>query len=139
MDWNILMPVITIPFSFNAFGQVNTTTDAKKMWRDRVLLVLLTRFHEKLMIPSFGSDLGSTLFENAEQAAEISVKTITIAFNQWLSSLKLNNITPEYNYDTGALEVTILYSLPSGETDTVTVNTAVFNRSGDLILEITNG
>jgi phage baseplate assembly protein W len=139
MDWSILMAVITMPFSFNAFGQVNTTTDPRKLWRDRALLVLLTRFNEKLMAPSFGSDLGSTLFESAEQAAEIAVKTITIAFNQWLSSLKLKNISPEYNYETGSLEVTILYSLPSGETDTVTVNTAVFNRSGDLLLEITNG
>lgn len=131
--------VISMPFSFNAFGQVNTTNDPKKLWRDRVLLVLLTKFHEKLMTPSFGSDLNTVLFEGASQAAEIAVKTINIAFNQWLSSLKLKSITPAYNNDTGTLEVTILYSLPSGETDTVTVNTAVFNRSGDLLLEITNG
>lgn len=131
--------VISMPFSFNEFGQVSTTTDPKKLWRDRIFLVLLTKFNEKLMTPSFGSDLSSVLFENSAAAAEIAVKTINIAFNQWLSSLKLNSITPLYNYDTGFLEITLLYSLPSGETDTVTINTALFNRSGDLILEITNG
>jgi phage baseplate assembly protein W len=91
------------------------------------------------MIPSYGSELSSVLFESASTAAEIAIKTINIAFNQWLNELKLKNITPLYNYDSGFLEITLLYSLPSGETDTVTVNTALFNRSGDLILEITHG
>lgn len=131
--------VISMPFGFNAFGQVSTTTDARKMWRDRIFLVLFTRFHEKLMTPSFGSDLGSILFESAGTASEVAVKTINIAFNKWLKELNLKNVTPLYNYETGFLEITILYTLPSGETDTVNINTALFNRSGDLILEITNG
>lgn len=131
--------VISMPFGFNEFGQVSTTSDPRKLWRDRILLVLLTKFNEKLMRPAFGSDLGTVLFENSATAAEIAVKTINIAFNQWLGALKLKDVTPLYNYDTGFLEITMLYSLPSGETDTVTINTAVFNRSGDLILEITNG
>lgn len=128
--------VIAMPFSFNANGKLNTTTDSKKMWQDRVLLVLMTRFGEKLMRPDFGSDLGTTLFENATQAADIAIKTINIAFNKWLSSLNLKSVTPLYNTNTGFLEIKILYALPSGETDQVTINTAVFSRSGDLLLEI---
>jgi phage baseplate assembly protein W len=131
--------VVSLPFKFNEFGQVNTTIDSKTMWRDRVLMVLLTRFSERLMIPSFGSDIASTVFENADLASEIATKTISIAFNKWLSSLELKGITPVYDYTTGTLEVTLLYTLPSGETDTVTFNTAIFSRSGDLILELTRG
>ena len=131
--------VVSLPFKFNEFGQVSTTTDSKKMWRDRVLLVLLSRFGERLMIPSFGSDIASTVFESADMATEIATKTISIAFNKWLTSLELKGINPLYDYTTGTLEVTILYSLPSGETDTVTFSTAIFSRSGDLILELTRG
>ena len=131
--------VVSLPFKFNEFGQVSTTTDSKKMWRDRVLLVLLSRFGERLMIPSFGSDIASTVFESADMATEIATKTISIAFNKWLTSLELKGINPLYDYTTGTLEVRVSYSLPSGETDTVTFNTAIFSRSGDLILELTRG
>ena len=130
---------VTMPFRFDEFGKVATTTDTKRIWRDRVLLVLLTRFNEKLMTPSFGSDLGSTVFENADMATEIATKTISIAFNKWLTSLELKGITPTYDYTTGTLEVSLMYALPSGEVDTVTFNTAIFSRSGDLILELTRG
>jgi phage baseplate assembly protein W len=87
------------------------------------------------MRPDFGSDLASTLFENHILAAEIATKTVTIAFNKWLPGLKLIEAVPVYSPDTGLLDVTVRYTLPSGNVDEVIINTATFNRAGEIIQE----
>ena len=131
--------VFNIPFKFNDTGQISTVIDETTAWRQRIIMVLATKFGERVMRPDFGSNLGDTLFEDEILAAEIAQRTITIAFNKWLSSLKLLEVQQKYDYSTGYMEITIIYELPSGNTDSVSVNTAIFNRSGDLIQELSNG
>lgn len=142
---------ITLPFTFNGpksfyenlsaanLGTISTTTDEKKIWRDRVILVLSTRFYERLMRPDFGSDINRTIFENEASAKETASRTITIAFNTWLSALKLNKISADFDINTGFMSIEVFYLLPSGRPDSAIVNTAVFSRSGDVIQETTNG
>jgi phage baseplate assembly protein W len=91
------------------------------------------------MRQDFGSSLDFSLFENAADAADIIEKAVTIAFNKWLPSLNLIEVTPQYDTTNGFMDITLRYSLPSGAADEVTVNTAIFSRSGDLIQEITRG
>lgn len=133
------MAGIAIPFRFNEFGQVDITTDESKYWKEQILLTIMTRFSERILRPDFGSAIGDSLFESPEIAAETSVRTINTAFNTWLPRLTLTEIVPEFNESTGFLEVTIFYTLPSGESDTVTVNTAILNRTGEIIEEIPSG
>lgn len=130
---------IAIPFRFNEFGSIDATSDQRRIWRDRVLIVLLTKFGERVMRPNFGSDLASVLFENETTAVETATRTINIAFNTWLSPLNLIEITPQFDLTTGYLEVSVTYTLPSGEEDVVNVKTAIFNRFGDVVQELTNG
>lgn len=125
----------SIPFSFNKVGKVSTFTDERDLWRTRVHLVILTRFGERLMRPSFGTDLASTVFENEEAATEIAIKTISIAFNKWLPGLKLIEVAPQYDINSGSLNINIRYKLPSGDTDEQLVSTGMLTRSGDLIQE----
>jgi phage baseplate assembly protein W len=125
----------TIPFSFNSAGKVATLSDERDLWRSRVHLVILTRFGERLMRPGFGTDLSSTLFESEDVAVELAVKTISIAFNKWLTGLKLIEVTPQYDRNSGSLSVTISYKLPSGEPDEQLISTGILTGSGDLIQE----
>jgi len=131
--------VFNIPFKFNEVGQISTASDETTIWRQRIIMVLATKFGERVMRPDFGSNLGDTLFEDETLAAEIAQRTITIAFNKWLSGLKLLEVQQKYDYSTGYMEVTIIYELPSGINDAFSINTAIFNRSGDLIQELSNG
>jgi phage baseplate assembly protein W len=131
--------VFTIPFSFNNIGQTSATEDPKQYWKQRIVLVLATRFGERVMRPDFGSDLYTALFENEAMAADIAQRTINIAFNTWLRELQLIEVIPSYDYTTGYLDVYVRYNLPTGDEDNVSINTAIFNRTGDLIQEITNG
>jgi len=130
---------MNVPFSFNSNGQVNSTSDPRVIWKNRVLMVLLTRFGERVMRPNFGSDIHDVLFEAESVAVDLATRTINIAFNTWLTALNLIEITPEYDATTGFLDISLIYSLPSGETDSLTIKAAIFSRSGDLIQEITNG
>lgn len=130
---------IAIPFRFTSAGTVATATDERQIWRDRVLIVLLTKFSERVMRPNFGSDLNQSLFENEGTAIEIATRAINIAFNTWLGALNLVELIPKFDGNTGFLEINVSYLLPSGEEDQVIIKTAIFSRSGELVQEITNG
>jgi phage baseplate assembly protein W len=137
--------IINYPFEFNRnvantnINSVSATSDFKEVWKSRVLLVLGTRPGERLMRPDFGSNLHTVVFEPESTAGQIAKDSITQAFNTWLSSLELRQISPSFDPTTGTLTVSIIYGLPNGEADSVTINTGIFNRSGDLLQEINNG
>jgi phage baseplate assembly protein W len=118
---------------------VAATTDFKKIWQNRILLVLGTKPGERVMRPDFGSNLYSALFETESVADQLINTSIGDAFVKWLPDLALKQIAPSYDQTTNTITVNILYGLPNGETDSVTINSGIFNRSGELIQEITNG
>jgi hypothetical protein len=91
------------------------------------------------MRPDFGCNLYTALFEPEDVAKQIASDTITEAFTTWLADLNLKQITPYFDRNTNTLTLNILYGLPNGETDSVTINSGIFNRSSDLTQEITNG
>lgn len=137
--------ILNYPFSFSRnisntnITSVAATTDFKKIWQQRVLLVLGTRPGERLMRPDFGSNLHTVIFESESNAGQIAKDSINQAFNTWLPDLELRQITPSFDTASGTLTVSITYGLPTGEADSVTINTGIFNRSGDLLQEINNG
>lgn len=133
------MSSISLPFRFNDFGQVEATFSESKYWKDQVLLTLMTRVGERVMRPDFGSTIGSTLFESTTVAADTAVSTLTSTFNRLLPKLRLMDLVVTVDEDTNSVEVTVYYVLPSGNTDTATINTAIFNRYGDVLEEIPRG
>jgi phage baseplate assembly protein W len=118
---------------------VSLTTDLRKIYQNRVYAVLATRFGERVMMPDFGSNLHKAAFENSESAVEIAKESIVSAFSRWLLELELKEINPTFDPNTNKLIVEVIYGLPNSETDSLTINTGIFNRTGDLILEINNG
>ena len=141
----MITKVIDYPFSFTRsfdgqnIAYLGTTSDQKKIWKNRILLVLATRPGERVMRPNFGSNLYRVLFEPETSAGEIAKEAINTAFVEWLPNLELRQINPSFDDASGNLIINIIYGLPNGEPDSVTINTGIFNRSGDLIQEITNG
>jgi len=136
---------IDFPFGFNRssdgtyIASLATTDDQRKIWKNRILLVLSTRPGERVMRPNFGSNIYRVVFEPENVAGEIAREAISRAFVDWLPSLELREIKPYFDKDSGNLIINIIYGLPNGEPDSVTINTGIFNRSGELIQEITNG
>lgn len=140
-----MIKIIDYPFTYaksfdgKNISTVASTSDFKKIWQNRILLVLGTKPGERIMRPNFGSNLYSVLFETQQNALQIANTSINEAFVNWLPDLLLKEVNPQFDNSTNALIINILYALPNGETDSVTINTGIFNRTGDLIQEITNG
>ena len=54
-------------------------------------------------------------------------------FVGWHPELSLVDTIPVYDRDSGRLNLTIIYKIPSGETDSVTISTASLTAAGETI------
>ena len=133
--------VISVPFSFNASGGISYTQDEKKIWQDRVLLVVMTTLKERIMRPTFGTSVSTAAFQPEEDALALIKQQINIAFSTWLTSLTLVDVVSTVEPSEGTIYIDIVYKYGiSKQAETVTVKTALFNRVGELITEVnTNG
>jgi phage baseplate assembly protein W len=140
MDGSILMATtISLPFSFNISGSVNTTTISAKQWQDRILGVIFTAPDSRVMRPSYGTVAAGALFEPETVVTEYVSKAVSAAFNQYLPELTLISIrvtkeTAELGVD--ALNISVEYELPNKQVDSLSTKAGTFNRSGDLIQEL---
>jgi len=127
---------ISLPFSFNQSGAISYTTDEKKIWTDRVVLTLMTRLNERVMRPTFGSEVPATAFETIGGATVLIQKSVASAFARWLPTLVLVGVELEEVNGELIAEVTFRY-IPDGDDESVRVKTAILSRSGDILLEVT--
>jgi phage baseplate assembly protein W len=112
---------ISLPFFIGVTGSVTTTSDQKKIWADRVLSVIGTAVGERVQRYGFGSRVHYDAFETVTQAEAQLESNILEAFSEYLPSLSFNGIQTSYDQSTGALGVTVLYSLP----DTAEASTGI--------------
>lgn len=130
---------MALPFSFDANGYVNFTTDERKMWQDRIVLALMTSLSERVMRPDYGTRIGAKTFENVALVSPMIEQEIVSAFRTWLVPLAYVG-TKMYVDDQEVLILEIQYTYGiGGDLDTVIVRTDTFNRSGDIITEVTSG
>lgn len=131
---------ISLPFSFNSAGAINTNNLESKQWADRVLGVLFTRFGERPMRPNFGSLASESVFEPEGSVVEFVTEAITSAFGEFLPELKLGAIQISNEEGRGlnelVLTVSVEYTLPNKQVETVTTKIGSFTRAGELIEEI---
>lgn len=106
---------ITLPFTITSYGKVQTTTDQKKIWADRVYSVLGTLITERVMRPDFGSNAAKE-FLSTEEAMTIAVDDAARrAFITQLPSLTLEEVVSSYDKSSNILTIDISYSLPNKE------------------------
>lgn len=131
---------ISLPFSFNSSGGVSYTTDEVKIWQDRVAIVVLTRLRERIMRPTFGSNTQAVTFENFDAALVMAKQEITIALGRWLPDITVVSIEGVRDpQDESRLNIEIVFKYGNENETTVVLKTAILNRAGETILEVTNG
>ena len=129
---------ISLPFGFNESGGISFTTDIKKIWQDRVVMVVMTSLGERVMQPSFGSDAKLSTFEGIEDAKVTIRQAITVAFSRWLTQLSLTAVEAYFDEAESTLNIEVTYNYGAALDDTVTIKTAILNRSGEVLLEVPN-
>lgn len=130
---------ITLPFGFDASGGLSYTTDEQKIWQDRVAIVVMTKLRERVMRPTFGSTAPNVVFENLSVGFTLAKQAIEAAFSTWLPQLKLVTVTGEISDAENALFIEIKFKYREEDETTVKLKTAILNRAGETILEVTNG
>jgi phage baseplate assembly protein W len=130
---------ITLPFSFDASGGVSYAVDEQKIWQDRVAIVVMTKLRERVMRPTFGSSVPNVVFENLSTGFTLAKQSIESTFTTWLPQLKLVSVTGEVDDNANALIIQITFKYREEDETTVRLKTAILNRAGETILEVTNG
>jgi phage baseplate assembly protein W len=129
---------ISLPFGFNESGGISFTTDIKKIFQDRVTMVVMTSLGERVMQPSFGSDAKLATFEGIENAKVTIRQAISVAFSRWLPQLALIAVEAYFDEAESTLNIEVTYNYGAALDDTVTIKTAILNRSGEVLLEVPN-
>lgn len=124
---------ITLPFSISESNGISFTTSENKIWKDRVFLAVMTGLNERVMRPTYGTQIKTAIFENEAIAIPLVDATVRTSFSQWLPSLVLDTLNIELDVETMHLNITIGYKLPNETTDEIRINTGTFTRSGDLL------
>lgn len=130
---------MSLPFSFDASGGVSYAVSEEKIWQDRVAIVVMTKLNERVMRPTFGSAVPNTVFENLSTAFTLSKQAIEASFVSWLPQLTLVSVTGEVDNTQSALFIQITFKYREEDETTVRLRTAILNRAGETILEVTNG
>jgi len=130
---------ITLPFGFDASGGVSYAVDEQKIWQDRVAIVVLTKLRERVMRPTFGSSVPNVVFENLSTGFTLAKQAIESSFTTWLPQLRLVSVTGEVDESASAIYIQITFKYREENEATVRLKTAILNRAGETILEVTNG
>lgn len=130
---------ISLPFSFDSSGAVGYTSDEAKIWQDRVVLMLMTRLGERIMRPTYGSEIQTYLFENYEGASGSIKKSVSVAFSKWLPQLELLKVDAYSDKLDGYLIIDVFYKYnPRQNEQRVKLKTAILTRTGEVILEVSD-
>lgn len=130
---------ISLPFSFNASGGLSYTEDETKIWQDRVAVVVMTKLRERVMRPTYGSNVNVVLFEALSVGFVTAKQTIESAFSSWLPQLTLVDVLGNYSEENSTIDISIIFKYKKDEETVVKLKTALLNRAGETILEVTNG
>lgn len=126
--------VIDIPFNLSAKGKVNSIIDTSpKVWKNKLLALLSTGINERVWYYVYGANLNSLIFETSAQVVEDARSAISQLFVSWLPDLKLSEVSAEVDPNSAAVTFTIIYSLPSGDIDSVKISTSSLNNAGETL------
>ena len=126
--------VIDIPFNLSAKGKVNSINDTSpKVWKNKLLALLSTGINERIWYYVYGANLNSLIFETSAQVVEDARSAISQLFVSWLPDLKLSEVSAEVDQNSAAVTFTIIYSLPSGDIDSVKISTYSLNNAGETL------
>ena len=102
--------------------------------------VVMTALNERVMRPAFGTNVKKMVFENRASIGGMIEQEVTSAFSTWLKSLTLTGVkvTMDDSGEFTIIELDYKYG-SSATTETMRIKTGIFSRSGDVILEVTNG
>lgn len=126
------MGAINYPYTLDSNGVVEGTENPTKIYLDRVLTLLSTSIGQRPMLPSYGVDWSTSLFENDNRAQPAISGAIRTAIAKWLPEVSVETITFSGVGNDGIEQVTLGLVLPDNTVANVTVNSNILNYDGTI-------
>lgn len=104
------MKSLSIPFTLDGYGRVQSSQSLGKVYADRVRLALMTIPGERIMRPGFGSNVPEQSFESPEDIPEQVEVGVRDAFSSFLPGLVPEDISVTWeDVESGNVEIEITY------------------------------
>lgn len=108
------MKAISVPFRFDGYGNVATSTSSSRIWAGRMRSVMGTPTGQRVMRPDFGSDLPNNLFDVSLSAPGFIEASVNTAASRWLPDLDIVVVEVE-DEDTNNVSVNVTYQIPESQ------------------------
>lgn len=130
------MKAIKLPVSFNG-GRLETTTDINQIIKQKIIDVLVTSKQERVMLPEYGGNAYSLLFEMMDPTIFADFKTDAIQeLSRHVAGAQIMDITlaggdarqttiQNADYDT-SVNITVYYRIPPQRATSVTFTVSEF-------------
>lgn len=127
---------ISLPFSFDPYKKVGSTTDQRKIWADRVKSIIGTSLRERVLRPSLGTTIPFALFET-QTAAEVEITAeIQKAFAAQLPLLELQEVNLSFDETQNVITAEVVYSIPNDTIVTTKIGFVILQGTLPLIEEL---
>lgn len=125
---------ISLPFNISSTGRVGAVPDNDpKNYRSMILSLFSVETNERIWYHNFGANLSSILFEPTSSALLEAQAAIEEAFISWVPKLTLVDVQSSYDDISGNLTILVTYKTPTGELDSVSINTESLTPAGEVI------
>lgn len=121
---------INYPYTFLSDGTTQTTEDYGKIYLDRLLTLLSTNKGQRPMLPEYGTDVFTALFENDNKVDAAIRSAVNAAVKIWIPEININSITITLPDSNGISSVLIEVILPNGAVTTTTISSALIYSDG---------
>lgn len=121
---------INYPYTIDPNGVVISSVTTTKLYLDRVLTLLSTNIGQRPMIPSYGVDWSTAMFENEGDARVAINQAIRVAIATWIPEVTVNNIIIDSNNFDGKMLVNLELGIPNDTTANLVINSDIFNYDG---------
>jgi phage baseplate assembly protein W len=127
---------ISYPFTLDPLGRIVTTSDANKIYLDKVMILLSTAVGQRPMNPLYGTDIFRALYECGGDYNQALIEVIQRAMATHLPMISVEEIEITDPDDSGISLVNISFGFPDGTTEKVSLNSSYLNPDGTKIGDI---
>lgn len=115
---------ISLPFRFDDFGNIASTTSQSKIWADRVRSAVGTTLAERVIRPDYGTKIPTNLFSDVSKMSALVEDEVQTAFTEWLPALEFDDVAVTVNEAEGIVTAEVSYFLPNKEQTSVSIGIA---------------
>ena len=127
---------IALPFNFDSFGGVGSTTSQEKIWADRLRSAIGTTVGERIMRSNYGTEIPRESFNTVTEMEGVILREIERVFVAQFPTLTLGEVTPTFDPKTSTINVEVFYNLPNKDEVSVSVGLVQIRPNEPLVEEL---